>query len=188
MSLIDFFTPVNRAEILGDRSVLNSQFGSFIDSYETEFPALEGVDIAIFGVMDDRGAVNNQGCATAGDSFRREFYQLHQGDYAARIADLGNILQGYSINDTYSALKTVVGELVKGGVLPVIIGGGQDLTYGQYLAYEDMEKLVSMLNIDAMLDLEPSDEQGMSKNHVNKILIDGGRSNRQGDQFAVIPE
>src|SRR5690606_3758872 len=43
--------------------------------------------------------------------------------------------------------------------------------YGQYLAYEDMEKLISLLNIDAMLDLEPGEEYGQNKNHINRILM-----------------
>lgn len=174
MSLIDFFTPVNLAEILGDKPVLSSQFGAFIHRYDSEFPPLDEVDIAIIGVMDDRGAVNNRGCAAGIDAFRKAFYRLHQGDCVVRIADLGNILQGHSINDTYSALKTVVGELVKGGVLPVIIGGGQDLTYGQYLAYENLEQRVDLVVVDPAFDLMEDAATGKetsSQSYLNKIML-----------------
>src|SRR5690554_1501127 len=173
MSLIDFFTPVSRADILGEDAVLSSQFGAFINSYETDFPALDEIDVAILGVMDDRGAVNNRGCAAGADSFRKALYRLHQGDYAGRIADLGNILQGQSVNDTYSALKTVVSELVKGGILPIIIGGGQDLTYAQYLAYENLEQRVDLVVVDPAFDLleDASNKETSSRSYLNKIML-----------------
>jgi len=173
MSLIDFFTPVSRADILGEDAVLSSQFGAFINSYETDFPALDEIDVAILGVMDDRGAVNNRGCAAGADSFRKALYRLHQGDYAGRIADLGNILQGHSVNDTYSALKTVVSELVKGGILPIIIGGGQDLTYAQYLAYENLEQRVDLVVVDPAFDLleDVSNKETSSRSYLNKIML-----------------
>src|SRR5690606_20243623 len=140
MSLVDFFSPISIQEMLPEASFLNSQLGSVVTIYQQEFPDLDDIDIVIFGVMDDRKAVNNQGCASAANAFRTKFYELHQGDYIARIADLGNIQRGHSVSDTYAAVKAVVSELVKMGKMPVIIGGGQDLTYAQYLSYEDLEQ------------------------------------------------
>jgi formiminoglutamase len=55
--------------------------------------------------------------------------------------------------------------------LPIIIGGTHDLDYGQFAAYETMEKLVSLLNIDAFVDLEDKKESGESRQHIHKILL-----------------
>src|SRR5690606_41567010 len=72
MSLIDFFSPVNSKEILSEVDLFNSQYGKIIEIYDKEFPKLVNIDIAIIGVMDDRKAVNNKGCAEAPDAFRSE--------------------------------------------------------------------------------------------------------------------
>src|SRR5690606_22751403 len=140
MSLSDFFTPVNIHQTGKNHDFLSSQLGSVVRIYQDDFPDLEEIDIAIFGVLDDRRSVNNQGCAAAANAFRKKFYQLHQGDYTARIADIGDIQKGHSVSDTYVAIKTVVSELIKKGIVPIIFGGGQGLTYGQYTAYESLEQ------------------------------------------------
>lgn len=174
MSLVDFFTPVNVQEIKKEASFLNSQLGSIITIYEQEFPDLEGVDIAIFGVADDRKAINNEGCASAADAFRKKFYQLHQGEHKTNIVDLGNIQKGYEVSDTYAALRTVVTELVKSNVLPIIIGGGQDLTYAQYMAYEKLEQRVDLVLIDPAFDLEEDSSEESdttSRSYLNKIML-----------------
>src|SRR5690606_27089368 len=53
----------------------------------------------------------------------------------------------------------------------LIIGGSQDLDYGQYTAYESMEKLVSFLNVDACLDLEEGDRSAPNRKHIHRILL-----------------
>jgi formiminoglutamase len=37
--------------------------------------------------------------------------------------------------------------------------------------YETLEKLISLLNVDAFVDLEEKKEAGESRNHVHKILL-----------------
>jgi len=174
MSLVDFFSPISIQEMLPEASFLNSQLGSVVTIYQQEFPDLDDIDIVIFGVMDDRKAVNNQGCASAANAFRTKFYELHQGDYIARIADLGNIQRGHSVSDTYAAVKAVVSELVKMGKMPVIIGGGQDLTYAQYLSYEDLEQRVDLVVVDSAFDLQEDEVEvrdTTSKSYLNKIML-----------------
>ena len=51
-------------------------------------------------------------------------------------------------------LKLVVSELVKLNIIPIIIGGGQDLTYAQYLAYENLEQKVDLVVVDSKFDLD----------------------------------
>jgi formiminoglutamase len=56
-------------------------------------------------------------------------------------------------------------------VLPIIIGGSHDMDLGQYTAYEGMDKLISVLNIDAYFDMEEGNQRTFSENHTNKILL-----------------
>nr|WP_294791243.1 formimidoylglutamase [uncultured Mucilaginibacter sp.] len=158
MSLSDFFSPVDLDKILPKNGYYTSHLGSKIESFADSFPDIEqGADIAIIGVQEDRNAVNNSGCALGPDYVREKLYLLNQGGYDTKIVDLGNIKRGETVVDTYFALKTVVNELIKKDILPVIIGGGQDLTYAQYLAYETLEQKVDLVVIDPRFDLDDDD-------------------------------
>lgn len=176
MSLSDFLSPVKINELTPKDGFFNSQLGQKIEIYTSDFPELEAgaYDMAIIGVLEDRHAVNNQGTALAADHVREKLYQLHEGSQSTRMVDLGNIKAGARVSDTYIALKMVVTELVKMNILPLIIGGGQDLTYAQYMAYEELEQKVDLLVIDSHLDLDENEEgtiETKSNSYLNKILL-----------------
>ena len=177
MSLTDFLSPVDLATITPDAGFNASQLGSKISVYTIQMPDMDehNFDIAIIGVMEDRHAINNTGCANAPDAMRGKLYALYEGAYISRIADLGNIRRGETIKDTYIALKTVVNELVRAGVLPVIVGGGQDLTYAQYMAYEDLDLKLDLVVVDKSFDInddfELSTSETTSTSFLSKILL-----------------
>ncbi|MDB5005048.1 MAG: arginase [Mucilaginibacter sp.] len=176
MSLSDFFTPIDLTAIAPKNGYYTSHLGSKIDLYTDKFPDLEQpADIAIIGVQEDRNAINNPGCALAPDYVREKLYLLNEGAYTTRIVDLGNIRQGETVIDTYFAIKTVVAELIKKDIIPIIIGGGQDLTYAQYLGYETLEQKVDLVVVDSHLDLEddePSESiETTSTSFLSKIFL-----------------
>ena len=176
MSLSDFFTPLDLRKIIPKKGYYTSQLGSRIEHFSVDFPSMEDkTDIAIIGVQEDRNAINNAGCALGPDYVREKLYQLNEGNYNTKIVDLGNIRQGESITDTYVALKTVITELVKNDIIPVIIGGGQDLTYPQYMAYEDLEQKVDLVIVDSRFDLDDDDSNDekatTSISYLNKIFL-----------------
>src|SRR5690606_10240032 len=145
----------------------NSQFGHTVWKYIDEFPVWEEDQkphIAIIGVQEGRASVNNNGTQKGPDVVRRYLYDLYQGDYPIRVADLGNIKAGASIQDTYVAVKQVMEELIKQDIIPVLIGGGQDLTFAQYTAYENLEQRVEVAIIDAKFDL---DQENTEPTHLN---------------------
>ncbi|TSJ42744.1 formimidoylglutamase [Mucilaginibacter corticis] len=176
MSLSDFFTPINLDTIAPKNGYYTSQLGSKVDLYVSDFPDLERpADIAIIGVQEDRHAINNPGCALAPDYIREKLYQLNEGAYSTQIVDLGNIRQGDTVTDTYFALKTVVAELIRMDIIPLIIGGGQDLTYAQYMGYETLEQKVDLVVIDSHFDLEDDElHDGIettSQSYLSKIFL-----------------
>jgi formiminoglutamase len=176
MSLSDFFTPIDLETIIPKNGYYASHMGDRIEHYSVDFPDLEQkIDLAIIGVLDDRNAIDNPGCALAPDHVREKLYLLNEGNYNTKIVDLGNIKAGASITDTYFALKTVVEELVKKDIIPIIIGGGQDLTYAQYLGYENLEQRVDLVVIDSHFDLD-DDAHGdsmetTSQSYLSKIFL-----------------
>ena len=176
MTLSDFFSPIDTEKFTPRNGFLTSQLGMKVEFYTDAFPDLEEekYDLAIIGVKDDRGAINNNGCSLAPDYFREQFYLLNEGQVPTKIIDLGNIIAGQEVSDTYFALKTVVAELVKLDIVPIIIGGGQDLTYAQYTGYESLEQKVDLLVVDNRFDLEQDEHEGVattSQSYLTKIFL-----------------
>ena len=177
MSLSDFFQPVPLENIQPEDGYSSVQLGSIINIYDSNFPDLEGDSkphLAIFGVNDDRKAVGNEGCAGGADVVRRQLYNLFVGDHKLQMVDLGNIAAGESVKDTYVALSTVCEELMKANIIPIIIGGGQDLTYAQYTAFEKLERHIEVAIVDPRFDLDQyNTEQAPlnSQTFLNHIIL-----------------
>ncbi len=127
--------------------------------------------MAIVGVCEDRRANANVGCATAPDKVRDYFYSLYPGSFRPRIVDLGNIQPGHDVEDTYYALKSTVEYLIRNNVIPIIIGGSQDLTYAQFLGYEKLEQTINIAAIDSTFDLGNPDEDVTNTAYLGKIIL-----------------
>lgn len=168
MDLSLFLSPV--AEHLGEDIKHPGKFYKNIKVYKERLPEYKDADIALIGVQEDRGAPDNQGTAQGPTAIREKLYHLMKGSGAYKIVDLGNIAETYDVEETYGRLQEVCRTLMENDVLPVIIGGSQDLDYGQYLAYDDLEKLVSWVNIDARLDME-EDRDNPAMRHVHRIFM-----------------
>ena len=94
---------------------------------ENAFPDFEGYDLALVGVKEERGAIDNKGCADGVDLIRKALYQLFDHWPQLQIVDLGNVKTGNEVNDTYFAVNQVLTELLTRKVVPIIIGEGRIL-------------------------------------------------------------
>ena len=97
--------------------------------------------------------------------------KLKLGDWDSVIYNLGEILPGNTAEDTFSALKEVVFELVKHDVCPIVIGGSQDLTLALYQAYDKLEQTVNLLSVDSHFDLGDPEAPIHSEGWLNKIIL-----------------
>lgn len=140
----------------------------FFDPHE---PALEGVQLALIGVIEDRQSGVNRGCAEGPDEIRREFYRLYLPDQPAVIMDMGNITAGDTWSDTCYALSETCRYLIAQGIVPLVLGGSQDLTYGMYTAYEKLEQTVNLVTIDHRLDFGKGGEDTHHHNYLNRIIL-----------------
>lgn len=139
--------------------------------YADKMPEYKGAHVAIIGINETRGAGHHAGKSHGPDEVRKKLYALKKGTGPYRIIDLGNLNPGIDLEESYVRLSEVCRMLLEANVLPVIIGGAHDLDYGQYTAYEGFEKLVSLLNIDAFLDLEDKHSAPPERKHLHKILL-----------------
>ena len=169
---VDFLRPIDDEILEYIDGLTSQQLGSKIVLHTDEqFPDLSKIKIAIIGVFDNRGDQN----AIADIDLipvRKELYGLFPGNWDASIADLGNILAGNSIQDTYFAVKKVVASLIKKKIIPIIIGGSQDLTYAIYRGYDDLEQMVNLVSIDHKFDFGKENETMSSTSYMTPISMD----------------
>lgn len=151
--LHDYLEPLHFSGILEDESLTDGQIGKHIRVYEQEIPELEGIEIVLLGVPEFRGQLINNSGAKGPDTIRKKFYRLHYWHQEVALADLGNVRAGLSLTDTYSAIKTVVSELIQHGKTVILLGGSHDLTLAQYESYRTLERTVEVTCVDAVVDL-----------------------------------
>lgn len=136
-----------------------------------DFPSFDQADLAIFGVGEDRNSFFNNGCGLAPDLIRRELYKLFQGNFKLNVVDLGNLMRGHTIDDTYFALTTILVELLERNIVPVILGGSQDLTFATYKAYEKLGRIINIAAVDAQFDLGHSGEKLDARSYMSHIIL-----------------
>jgi formiminoglutamase len=169
----DFLTPVEEAVLVHLELQPSLCFGNTIRVYSDKegFPDLENVQIAIFGVQEDRNSEDNFGCGENLHFIRTKLYQLFPGNWQTEIADLGNVLKGNSVTDTYYAVSEIIADLLKKNIIPIIIGGGQDITYVNYRAYDSLEQTVNVTAVDSRFDLGDLDAELTSQSYLSKIIM-----------------
>ena len=168
----DFLAPLD-TDLLIDIKRLSTQHLSSKVVFHTheEFPDIQKVAIAIVGVSENRGAqfyVEQEDLK----AIRMELYRLFPGNWNKTIADMGDIIPGNSTADTYFALSKVVSRLLKHKVIPIILGGSQDLTYAVYRGYDDLEQMVNLVAIDSRFDFGKQDDSIPALSYLSKMIVE----------------
>jgi formiminoglutamase len=168
MSLQLLFDPVLQEDIQDFEhfSFINQRF----QKHQGAFPDLDKVDIAIVGILEDRGNPGNEGAHSGADAIRRALYGLRASHATYKVADLGNLRPGETLEDSHLRLKEVVRTLLEHNVLPILIGGTHDHSLAVIKAYEELGRKITFLNVDSRSDTEPTAQLGMAHHHISKIL------------------
>ncbi len=173
MDIEIYFEPISLDLSAYAEQTENFFVGNLIEPFVKtgHFPGLEGVKIALVGVNEDRKSLENTGCADGPDKVREQLYPLFSHWNNVKIADLGNIKQGNTIDDTYFAVKDALSVLIKKDILPIIIGGSQDLTYANYLAYENIGRVINIAAVDPIFDLGQDEEDLNAHSYLSRIIV-----------------
>lgn len=174
MVVSDFFDPVSLERSQNSVQENNNLFcqNIVIHTPDIQIKDISQFQIAILGVPESRGALGkNQDFSC--DSVREELYKLNFIEKKVRIVDLGNLKPGKELKDTYYGLREVIIELVSKNVLPVIIGGSQDLTYGAFLAFEYLKNPYTLATFDYRIDVAFENYNDISnKNYLNAVILE----------------
>lgn len=172
MDIDVFFQPVKP-----EQEPTADTLGKVIECYnaENQFPEItKTTKIALIGVNEWRGSVLEYTELNTADQVRKRLYGLFDHfNLAGKVVDLGNIKPGNTYQDTCYALKNSCEALLRKGVVPIVIGGSNDLLYPVYNGYEKLELTVNLACVDAGIDMvmEQQEEEVTNKNYLNKIIL-----------------
>lgn len=172
--MIEFLSPISNKVLAHRETLPPGTLGKQIRVHEKkgEFPSFDGVKFAILGLQENRADVNFIDDEISFDSYRLAFYSLYPGNWNHSIIDLGDIEKGETPEDSRFAAKETIAALLKMDVIPLILGAGQDLAYGQYRAYDGWGEMVNVVNIDSRFDLGNAELPISNKSYVGKMVVD----------------
>ncbi|MFN3951235.1 MAG: formimidoylglutamase [Thermaurantimonas sp.] len=174
MDLSELLYPVPETCVEDVRDQIPARLGSLIRIH-SEFdglPDLENIRIAIIGAPEDRASKFNKGSAAGVDKIRYQLYRLFPGNWNPEvIADLGNLHRGQTIADTHAALKIVCEELIIRQIIPVVIGGSNDLLFPIYKSFEKAEQFVNICSVDPQFDLGNQTDEITDLNYLSRIVL-----------------
>lgn len=169
--VFDFLQPISASVEEYIATLSNQTLGKKVVFHtQTDFPVLDNIAIAIITVNEFRGSEKDNNDFSF-DNFRKQFYSLFPGNWNASIVDLGTIEAGASVEDTYFVVKSLVAELVKKRIIPVIIGGSQDLTYPMYRGYDNLDQMVNLVSVDSQFDFSKENKLD-SESYLSKIIVE----------------
>jgi formiminoglutamase len=147
MDIHDYFEPVtvNTHYRLGEKNA----FGSGVQKHLSgqTLPDWHKADIALIGISEFRQSHKNNSADTA-NTTRKYLYELSRPEVKLKIADLGNLKEGNTIEDSHAALRDVMAGLLAENTLPVLIGGSRELALAMFKAYEDNQRTINMTAVD----------------------------------------
>ncbi len=160
---------VARIELLDKKSL-----GSIMRVHTAQegLPDLEGINIALIGLRENRGALDKPPEKWDFSAVRKSLYELFPGNWHLNLADLGDLDAGETIEDTYFAVRQITEELIKQHTIPLFLGGTQDLTYAVYRAFDKLEQMVNIVNVDSRFDLGDSTKPLSNTSYVGRIIVD----------------
>jgi formiminoglutamase len=141
------------------------RLGEIIECWGGSLGALRAGRAILVGFPQDEGVRRNGGrvgAAKAPDEIRKCLYRLTTSHAQLQIdlaacgpLDAGNVRVSENLEESQEQLGSVIGGILRIGAVPIVLGGGHETAYGHYLGYVNNQIPVSIINIDAHLDVRP---------------------------------
>jgi len=171
----EFLSPVNDILMAHNELLSEQAFGNQIDIHTSKNGIPESVTeakFAIIAVLENRSDINYLGESLDLLEIRKALYSLFPGNWSHKLVDLGNLQKGESVDDTYAALKHIMEPLLKKNIIPIILGGSQDLMYAMYRAYDNLEQTVNIVNVDSKFDFGAVTQSVSNQSYMGKIITE----------------
>ncbi|PTX58545.1 arginase family enzyme [Kordia periserrulae] len=171
----EFLSPVNDLLIAHNELLSKQALGNQIDIHSSKNGIPESIEtakFAIIAVLENRSDINYLGENLDLLEIRKAFYSLYPGNWNHNIVDLGNLQKGNTVDDTYVALKSIMEPLLKKNIIPIILGGSQDLMYAMYRSYDNLEQTVNIVNVDSKFDFGAVTQSVSNHSYMGKIITE----------------
>lgn len=170
---LELLVPIDNEALLGMSLLPKQVIGKNIQLHTTSsgLPELQGLHIALIGLNEYRNSFFATPQYTL-NSFRKKFYELYPGNWKLKIADLGDLPNGSSVNDTYYAIKEIGYHLKQMNIIPIFIGGSHDLIFPMYQVYQEFNQLVNIVAVDRSFDFSQEEELISGRSYMSKIIMD----------------
>ena len=131
----DFLAPLDRSVLEFKESLPETSIGKNIICLKKNNLDLSKIDIAIIGLNEYRGADDPKSNYLKTNSLRKEFYSLFCGDWNVKLIDLGDVVNGNKLSDTYFAVQKISQTLTKNNDIGFFLGGSQAWSLPIYKTY-----------------------------------------------------
>lgn len=101
---------------------------------------------------------------------REVLYRLSALDFEVPVCDLGDLVSGKTHADTHYILQELVMMCLKNSVVPLIIGGGNDLAFALFSALNCFQKDINYTQISSVIALDHGGDGVTEHNFLAKIL------------------
>jgi len=155
----------------------------------------EGSRVAIIGVPQDIGVARNGGrvgAAQAPDAIRAMFYRLTPFDLASQhsvrhgtVIDLGNIRCDGDLEEIHERLAEVVAGVCRRRLIPLVLGGGHDITYAAASGVHAVHGPLGVINFDAHLDVRRPNPLRNSGTSFRMLIEEGKLPPEQFVEFGI---
>ena len=161
MNLAHYFTAFHPEQLAKWQKISHALSEKTTFHAPDQFPDFEQAQLAIIGVPT--ASKGNEFSTLAPDAIRDQFYRLFPSEnFLPLMVDLGNIITKSSLYSSAEALEDVVFFLLKKGITPIILGGGQDLIYPVFKAHARADKRINLLTIHPKIQ----------EDHLTSIFLD----------------
>lgn len=170
----DFLVPI-KDKVLAFSELLPPQAlgkNVFKHTEKKGLPVFANASVAIFGVLESRNAFEKKPEKLDIDEIRIQLYRLMTGNWNATILDIGDVEEGDTVEDTYFVVKEIVAGLLEENIIPIIIGGTQDITFPTYRAFDKIRNMVNLVSIDSRFDFGEDEELISSHSYMSRIITD----------------
>lgn len=154
------------------------RLGDLVKHGEKNFTS--DVQVGILGVPEEEGVKRNKGrpgAAEAPDMIRKALYKFtpyhiapEENITTASIFDFGNLNVRGSLENIHETLQSVVERVLGLGIIPVVLGGGHDITYPNFCAFVSQKKSAGLINVDSHFDVREPNPQRTSGTPFRQIL------------------
>ncbi|MBW7869977.1 MAG: formimidoylglutamase [Flavobacteriia bacterium] len=115
-------------------------------------------NIALLGFCSDEGVRRNKGrtgAKDAPDRIRKSLANLpYNFESKKSIFDFGNIiLEDQNLEKARKQQAECVSELIRNNYFPIVLGGGHETAFGDFLGFEPHFENIGIINIDAHFDI-----------------------------------